>query len=196
MTLIVVLSSCGKISAGKNRSFIGTIQGQTYENKTIKLGFNAPSGWQYYSDEEIGQLNNLDSAADNLNDTLSEATAATIMVAADRTGYSNVNITMTKLSSISALSVESSKDYADYLVDVLPQKLADTGFSVLSIDTFVLSVDGEDFAALEMSVGIDDTTVLYQRQLIKLTDKYIMAATITGDSVESVSTTTDCFYTI
>ena len=109
----------------------GSSANGSYENAFIGIGFNAPTGWTFYTDDQIKELNQ--ATASMMDEEYAEliANAAVIydMMVQDPTTGNSVNVTLEKATaaSIALLDLET---YLTNNVSAVSQALSGMGLTV------------------------------------------------------------------
>lgn len=143
---ILCLASCLSFCAcGGGATFErGSKADSSYTNQSMNLVFNKPTGWVFYTDEQLAEL--MDVAKDIVNDKeiFEKAEVSTIyefMAVDNRTG-NNVNMTVEKISSLTSLD-----SYIKSFKEQLPGQL--TGFTVTFEDDMPeITLGGSTFVRL------------------------------------------------
>ncbi len=116
-TLALLLCACGtnvKVERGE-------VSGDTYTNESIDMVFKAPSGWTFYTDDQLAELMNITKDVLKDKDLIESGQLASIteFMAIDDNG-NNVNMTIAKLG-LSDM-VKSIEDCADEVKDALREQ--------------------------------------------------------------------------
>ena len=83
-------------------AIFGTIDGSSYKNDTIGIGFDLPEGWNFYSQEQIDAMNGfvIDAMDDEtLKQQIENSTGVYDMYAANETTASSINIALQYLGA-------------------------------------------------------------------------------------------------
>lgn len=148
---------------------LGKTSGGTYTNDFLGLTFNLPTGWQFYSDEQILALNNIvgDYIDESIAEQLKNANIIYDMYAINHSNGNSINITMEKLNAVQAmnLDIKAILEGQSSNITTMFQKM---GISNISIKYQKVTVGGKEHDGLVISgtsssVSIYETMIAYQR---------------------------------
>ena len=166
---------------------LGKAEGTVYESEFLGMGFNLPEGWNFYTDEQIKELNNLtsDMVDDDVAKQLAEASLIHDMYAMDSLG-SSTTIILEKMSAISSAIVDE-KTYAESSVRQIPKALESLGFT--EVKTTIGSTDlcGEEHVTIDIE-ATSPNGVLYEKVICVKIGQYIACITVaTLDGTETAA---------
>lgn len=172
--LLAVLMLCSL--AGCNNSPISTsdafsrgkINGNDYTSDFIGLTFHAPSGWTYYTDDQIASL--LSATSSYLEDpsAFEKAVDGELIdfFCSSSDGTSNVDLSFVKSSSFTNLDASLSIS-----IKYLQQNYEQMGFASTATDPVERTLCGRTYKTVELSVG----SIITQYYFMTVIDNYIVS---------------------
>lgn len=158
---------------------MGKVSGNKYESEFIGIGFNLPSGWTFYSEEQIRELNN--ATADMLDDKYTEQIKKAdiiydMMAVNSKTGY-NVGINLEKASALGA-AVTSEKTYVKNGMADVKSALESAGASNVTTTQTKVTIAGESLHAIEVTCKMQGVAI-YEVVACKKVGNYYASIAIT-----------------
>jgi hypothetical protein len=174
----------------------GEVDANVYENKFIGIGCSLSDEWGFYSDEEIKELNNMatDMAGDEFAEAVADAQMIYDMYAVHSDGMSSINVNLenigiAKIALVDvAESLESSKS-------ILEDAFSNMGYEDISIESTTVTIDGEEFAALNVSASYSGMN-MYELVFSGKAGKYMWTTTIGTFGEDSTQELFDTFYLV
>ncbi len=174
----------------------GEVDANVYENKFIGIGCSLSDEWGFYSDEEIKELNNMatDMAGEEFAEAVADAQMIYDMYAVHSDGMSSINVNLenvglAKIALVDvAESLESSKS-------VLEDAFSNMGYEDISIESTTVTIDGEEFAALNVSASYSGMN-MYELVFSGKAGKYMWTTTIGTFGEDSTQELFDTFYLV
>lgn len=156
---------------------LGTTASNTYTNKFLKLRCTLDSDWEFYTDEEIRELNQLtqDSLSDQYAEMVKNADTLQDMYAINNETGETVNITISKMS-LFAGAVLTTEDYADMAIPQLGPALESAGMTDVQVSKDTISFTGEDTTALRITCKVDGYD-LFETMAVLKRGAYIICIT-------------------
>lgn len=166
----------------------GVAEGNVYESQFLGLGFNLPTGWNFYTEEQINELNGIaqDKLDDEIATQLENADLIYDMMATDTYGNS-ISVIIEKMSAISSVAIDV-ETYAETSANQLPDALKQIGYIDVTAAVGTAVINGEEHVAIEVTATATDRT-LYEKIVCMKTGQYITsitAATINTDATDSI----------
>ena len=98
-----VTNSTDSATSSQAEFSIGTTTGNTYENEFLNLGCMLSTGWNFYTDAQIAELNNIttDTLGDDYKAQIANANIVYDMFAIDQTG-NNIYVILEKTNALSS----------------------------------------------------------------------------------------------
>lgn len=156
---------------------LGTTDSNTYTNKFLKLRCTLGSDWEFYTDEEIRELNQLtqDSLSDQYAEMVKNADTLQDMYAINNETGETVNITISKMS-LFAGAVLTTEDYADMAIPQLGPALESAGMTDVQVSKDTISFTGEDTTVLRITCKVDGYD-LFETMAVLKRGAYIVCIT-------------------
>ncbi len=134
---------------------IGKASGKTYRNEYLGIGITLDSGWTFYTDEEIAELNNIiiDEVDDEkIKESLKKSNSFYDAFAIDKSG-SSLQIIFEKAIGYSHFSVEDYIDlvFKNGVMDSSVKQLENQGLSDIKAAKTEIKVDGKTLPGIEIS---------------------------------------------
>lgn len=142
----------------KEESFsFGKSTGSTYRNDFLGLTFQAPAGWEFYSDQQILETNNLvgEVLDEEAAKQMENATIIYDMFVNNATEGSSANVNLEKLNvlQIAALDI---KQTLEAQIDTIKSTYENMGYSDAQVVYEKFTVDGKEFDGLRITAKIQD----------------------------------------
>lgn len=168
----------------------GTTTGNKYQNSTIGLGFTAPSGWVFYTKEQIAEINQLTAEVMNnakVNELLTNTNVLYDMMASDALGNS-VNVIFEKLSV--SLTVDQ---YIALSTPQLKQVLLDSGCSEVNTEATSKKIGGKTEKCISVIASGNGVTV-YEMIFCKKVNGHMVCITAASQSQTELNNIINKFF--
>lgn len=145
---------------GENLGFSsGKITDKTYESELLGLSCTFADGWEFYPQEKVLELNNIDKSLiddPDLIEKLKELNIVYDMFAYNPEGTSNVNVCFEKLSDnqISQLDIKTKQGNQ---IESLNSTYETIGYSDINITQNIIKVAEKEVNALELTAKLNDS---------------------------------------
>ena len=182
-------SESASSSAAAAKFQIGTVNGNSYANKFFGTTFTLPEGWSFATSDELAQLNGtIGSIIDDetVTEALESGVAFVDMYAKAADGLSNVNVTI-EYASDPSVAAMTSEQYLQSTVDILQNQLSVSGIDVKSAEVGTYSNGGNEFAALNLELDVNGTT-MYEKMINVKEGDYFMSLTATSTDASALET--------
>lgn len=131
---------------------LGKTSGGTYTNDFLGLTFNLPIGWEFYTEKQIMDLNNI--AAEYMDDSvvqqLKNATIIYDMYAMQSFSGSNVNITLEKITPAQKKAL-NLKVILENQIPTMKSTFSNMGLADIKINYQKITVNGKEFDGITVS---------------------------------------------
>ena len=135
---------------------VGTSEGNSYWNESLKIGCTMDENWYFYTDEEI--MENMQATTDMLKEDLAEAVkeAGTMMdmMAANMETGDNVNVNLERLSLAASL-IYTEDAYVKASVDQLASALEQMGMENVTAEQDEMEFMGEKHPCIHLTGSIE-----------------------------------------
>ena len=175
---------------------LGTTTSSTYENAFIGIGFEAPEGWTFYTDEQIRAQNQ--ATANMLDEDYAEliANASIVydMMVQDSATGNNVNINLEKntAAAVAALDLEV---FLDKNLDMLVDAFSGMGISITESKIVDVTLGGKATKGLWLKCNYSGIAMYELIAPIKCGSYMANVAIVTiGD--DTIADIVDCFYAV
>ena len=134
---------------------LGTASGTAYYNNFLGIRCELPSGWVFYTDEQIREMNNItaDLMGDEVKEILEKATIVYDMACVNGSTGDTINVNMEKLTALQLVGLDL-KAVLEAQISLLQQTYENAGCTNIQIFYQKVKVDGKDFDALKFSVQV------------------------------------------
>ncbi len=169
----------GKVSLGVTEDGI-------YTNEFLGLSCTLPDGWEFYSRDQILEINNMlsDAAGEEFTEILENAAIIYDMYASHPTTYSSININMEKITALQAANLDLKKTLEGQF-STIESTFANMGYTDIRINYSKITVDGRSFDGVKLQAtlqGVEFYEIIFSFQK----DNYI--ANITVGSLKTDTT--------
>lgn len=158
---------------------LGETAATVYENDYLGIGFNLPTDWTFYTQEQINEMNGIvqETLDDEIAKKLEEASAVYDMMAMGSTG-NNVNVVFEKIGALQN-AIHSEKDYAESSQETTKTALEQIGCTDVNIEVGNVNFAGEEHAAI-ITVSNMNGVKLYQKGVCLKQGSYFVVVTVTA----------------
>lgn len=174
----------------------GQTTGVSYKSNFIGIGCNLASGWRFYTDEEIRQLNQIatDLGGDAYEDALKNAQVRYDMFAVSSNGMDNINVMLEKVDPLK-LALLDTGDNFEATIPVLKDTFDSMGYRDISCIIDTLWLGDEELDCLQTTAVIDGVT-LYQTIFCIKCEGYLASVTLTSYGQDLTNELLGYFYTL
>ena len=134
---------------------LGKATGDTYRNEFLGVSFTLPEGWEFYSEQQMMQMNNLvgeymdeDAAA-----LLENANIVYDMMASDPISGSSLNINLEKFSPVQILTMDV-KAVLESQIATLITTYENMGYTDVQVNYEKITVDGNELDSIALTAKI------------------------------------------
>lgn len=174
----------------------GQTEGISYKSSFIGIGCELASGWRFYTDAEIRQLNESASilGGDAYEDALKNAQVLYDMFAVGSNGMDNINVVLEKVDA-KLLSKLDIRDNFEATIPTLKETFTNMGYRNIacSIDTFWFG--GEELDCLQTTAVIEGTTI-YQTIFSIKCNGYLASVSVTSYGTDRTNELLGYFYAL
>ena len=170
----------GNQTEGEDKELsLGEVTGKKYESEFIGIGFTLPDGWEFYTDEEIKELNNYvgDIAGQDYLDLLKNATVIYDMAAASPSQTDNVIDTLEKKPN-ALLNNLNLAQTLETSFSVVKSSMENMGYRNLTHEITTLTIDGQTFTAMHISGTLSGLT-MHQTSIVMKCNGYLASFAVT-----------------
>ena len=178
------------------KTILGKITENNYENAFIGLGYNADDNWKFYTDEQMRAINNiaLDLSTEDLKALIENSTVFYDMLVTDEQGLNNININLEKVDSKKLLILDIPSNF-EFLAPIVKENLENMGYTDVNHEVSSIEIDGKTLDALN-GIGKLNGFDFYQTSFAIKCDGYYVAVTITTYFENSIPDLLKNFYWI
>lgn len=154
------------------------VEGNTWKNTFLGLGFTASDSWSFKSDKELMILNGLNDATDFDEFVEASEKIKTVcdLYASDATGLNNVTLSTTKMTADDYKALSISK----YLEDgIIQRALVNSGYENVTGEYKKVNIGNQEVDALDISAEINGN-VVYQTYVVFKNEGYLAELAITS----------------
>lgn len=174
----------------------GEVNANVYENKFIGIGCSLSEEWGFYSDEEIMELNNMatDMAGEEFAEAVADAQMLYDMYAVHSDGMSSVNVNLENIG-IAKIALVDVAESLENSKSILEDAFSNMGYEDISIESTTVTIDGEEFAALNVGASYSGMN-MYELVFSGKAGKYMWTITIGTFGEDSTQEIFDTFYLV
>lgn len=159
---------------------LGKAANGVYKNDFLGLSCTVPASWEFYTDEQILEMNNI--AAQYYDEDIAEQlqNAAIIydMIATDPGTGNNININLEKLTPVQAMSMDI-KQTLEAQIDSIKSVYANMGYTNTEVQYRKVTVDGRELDGLFITANIQGMD-LYAASFAFMKGSYLANVSITA----------------
>ena len=157
----------GKQTGGDELS-LGEVAGNKYESEFIGIGYTLPEGWEFYTDEEIAELNNYTGnlAGKDYQDLIKNASIVYDMMAASPSQTDNVVVTLEKKpqAAIDKLNLAASFEAS---FSVVKSTYENMGYKNVSHEVTTITISGKTVTCMHVSatyagMTMNQTSIMFK----------------------------------
>lgn len=175
---------------------LGSSNGLTYENKFIGIGCTLESGWTFYTDEQIKELNNLatDLAGEEYQEAIKNSTVIYDMYAVSDDQMSNMNVNLEKVNplTLAVLDIETNYETA---YSTLKQAFENVGYTDVTYEIGSVEIAGTEHKCLNISAQISGIA-MYETIISIKCNGYLANITVTTLNENTIDSILANFYAV
>lgn len=183
-----------EVVSGEEKEFeLGQADGLNYENTFVGIGFNLESGWSFYTDEQIRELNNqtMEIGSEEYKEVMENADVVFDVQAVSADGTSNINVVLEKVSALALATFDFKTNY-EKTFSVVKESFENMGFTDYTYEFVDLEIDGKTVTGVK-NIASASAVSMYQKQFAVKCNGYIASITVTSMNKD---TTDDILKTI
>lgn len=173
---------------------LGKTDGLKYENTFIGIGCTLNSGWYFYTDEEIRELNNIteELAGEDFIEAVKDADIIYDMYAISDNQLDNVNVNLQKVDDFVLEQLDIKVNFENTIPEA-KKAFENMGYTDLEFEIMTTQISGEDVLCLK-TTGVIDGLTMYQKIISFKCDGYFSNVTITTYQEDNVDEVLEQFY--
>ena len=144
------------ITQGEAEFSLGKTANNTYNNDFLGISCTLPSEWEFYTDKQILEINNMvdDVLDEKTTEALKEADVVYDMYANCASDGSSININLEKFNVIQILALDL-KQTLESQIDVIKQSYQNMGYTDINVNYQKTTVDSKEFDSLKLTAKIE-----------------------------------------
>jgi len=173
---------------------LGETRGNTYKNDFTGISCTLPSGWKFYSENQIMELNNLvgEYAGEELAEMLKSANVIYDMYAINESTVSTANIVLEKHDE-DFYEQYTMKKIIESQISASKSTLSNMGYSNINIAyDDKIEVEGRNYEGMTISADINGMA-FYSKVVCVRVGNYIVTVTVGSLNTDSTDAILDCF---
>ncbi|MBE6810150.1 MAG: hypothetical protein E7521_03720 [Ruminococcaceae bacterium] len=172
---------------------LGKTSNNVYTNEFLGLSCTLPSEWNFYSDEQILELNNItkEYIDEDVSSQLEKATIIYDMYAQNNVDNSNVNVNLERLNPVQAVTLDL-KTALVAQTDAIISTYQNMGYTDVAVNYENITVDGKKFDALRIEAKIQGYD-FYGIAFAFIKNSYLANVTVTSLQTDKTNTILKCF---
>ena len=134
---------------------LGSAVGSTYTNDFLGLSCTLPSGWEYYTDQQILEMNNLvgDAVGDDIAETLSNAAIIYDMMATKPDEGASISVNLEKHTALQLIGIDLQQTL-EAQIPTIETAFSNMGYENVSVIYQKVIVDGKSYDALVTNANV------------------------------------------
>lgn len=175
---------------------MGTTSGLTYENKFIGIGCKLKSGWSFYSDTQIKELNNVtkDMAGEEFKQAMENATIVYDMYASSSNQVDSINVNLEKVDPKLLANLDVSKNLENSF-SLIKQSLENIGYTNVSYKMGTVSIEDKSFVCMTITSQIQGIN-FYQKSICIKCNGYLANVTLSSLELDTINDLVESFYLV
>jgi hypothetical protein len=131
---------------------LGTVSGSKYESEFIGIGYTLPSGWSFYTEDQIKEMNQYveDKADQNYLDLIKNDDIVYDMMATSSAGTDNVLVTLEKKPAATLDKIDL-KQSLETSFKAFKTSFENMGYRNISHEITTVTIDGKGFDAMHIN---------------------------------------------
>ncbi len=170
----------GKNEESQPEFSLGKTINNVYTNEFLGLSCTLSSEWEFYSDEQILELNNivLENIDEDISEQIKNATIIYDMFAQNTVDYSNINMTLERFSSLQIASIDM-KQSLEAQKDAIISTYQNMGYTDITVAYEKIIVDNKEYDALKLKAMIQGVD-FYGTAFAFKKNNYVATVTVTS----------------
>ena len=159
---------------------LGSVNGNTYENKFFGIKCVVDKSWRFYTSEEIAELNkiSLSNFDEDFVEIYKNRDTFIDMYAGEKGGYNNVNVSVNRLTD-EEIEAFDSIETLENTIDVLKGTFENMGYRNCNFEVQKVTVDGKKYDSYFCTADIGEKK-FYQKQFSLIRRGYCVSITATS----------------
>ena len=172
----------------------GAVNGNIYTNKSMKLRFDLPSGWSFYSEDEIAEINNMTKEmyeSADLQDAVAASGQFIDFFAASSSNLDNVNLIIQPANA--KVSDMTEREIFESSEESYRSQFAGAGMEIKTYEVLTAKFCGAEKAVLHMETAMSGITLQEYQLWIRTDPNYTAVVTVSSTSITDPQTILDYF---
>ncbi|MBQ6702898.1 MAG: hypothetical protein IJN17_08100 [Clostridia bacterium] len=178
LVLTLALVSCGNKEEKQKEFTLGVVDGTTYTSDFAGIGINLGLGWNFYTKDQIKQMNNFIGKSDEEISTALESASVVVDMLAYDVSSNNVSVIFEK-SDTADLKKLSLDDIMDNSYEGFLESISSANPTVVEKNTEVIKLCDRDMGCLKVTVSIPNEQVgvvtMYTTLLVFKCENYLVS---------------------
>jgi len=172
---------------------LGKISNNVYTNDFLGLSCTLPLEWNFYSEEQILELNNItmEYIDEDYSSQLEKATIIYDMYAQNIVDNSTVNVNLERLNPVQAVTLDL-KTALVAQTDAIVSTYQNMGYTDVAVNYENITVDGKKYDALRIEAKIQGYD-FYGIAFSFIKNSYLANVTVTSLQTDKINTILKCF---
>ena len=172
---------------------MGKAANGVYKNDFLGLSCTLPAGWEFYSDEQIKEMNNItaDFYTEEFSQQIQNATIIYDMLAVNTENNSSINLNLEKLNPLQMIGLDI-KQVLESQFDTIKTTYENMGYTGVDVQYKKVSVDGKELDGLVTTANIQGVN-LYCVLFSFPKGSYLANVSITTIQTDTTQQILDCF---
>ncbi len=175
---------------------LGNTDGLVYENKFIGIGCTLDSGWSFYTDEQIKELNNItnDLAGDAYVEAMKDANLVYDMFAVSDDQLKNMNVILEKVNPITLTSLDIAQNFENSFA-TMKESFENIGYTNVAYEIGEITISGKKHVSLNITAEISGIK-MYQKCFAIKCNGYLANIAITSLNENAIDSIISKFYEV
>lgn len=162
LSLCLCFAACGNLvpeqilPSEEPEISMGSYSGNTYRNDFLGLSCTVPEGWEFYSEEQLLELNGFvgEYVSEEVQEQLKNANVVFDMFAQHPTEGSSINVNMEKLNAVQLISLDI-QETLEAQIPGIESSYQEMGYTDVQVNSQKATIDGKEFDSLFVSAKVN-----------------------------------------
>ena len=138
---------------------LGATSGSIYSNEFLGMTFALPEGWEFFTEKQILEMNNIvsDYMGEEVAEQLANANIIYDMYAQQPDNGSSVTVLLEKFNALQLLNLDK-KEYIEAQIPTVENTYANMGYTDVTAQYQTVTIDGQELDGMCITAAIGDFT--------------------------------------
>ena len=174
---------------------IGETNGNVYENEFLGIGCALDGDWQFYTQEQIMEMNDYvieEADSEDISKALKNNAVIYDMMATDQSNGNTIQVNFENLGPVNSVLYGEEK-YCEAGLDNITKSYGDMGYENVSAEIITVTFAGEEHQAIVISSTLQGIQI-YQKEVVIKCGNYMALVCFSSANEASVDEMMSLFY--